>query len=172
MWEASFSGPQGPGHQQEEWSTAWSGQCVAIDREPHQPRSMMGQAGTWPSHSGTWGQAVLGQLGLLASSQICFLLRLTLLGDSREPGSFLPADPVPGPVWLAQLSWMERSWGALVSSLSSSVPDTGGHGPLGTPAPHFCNRMLALGWLGFLPGFDENMERVVVVITGIKRAVS
>lgn len=62
--------------------------------------------------------------------------------------------------------------GALGSSLSSSVPDTGGHGPLGPSAPHFCNRMLALAWLGFLPGFDENMEMVVFVITGIKRAVS
>lgn len=34
------------------------------------------------------------------------------------------------------------------------------------------NGMLILASLGFLPGLDENMEGVVVVITGIKRAIS
>lgn len=77
-------------------------------------------AGTRPSKSGTWGQAVLGQLGLPASSQVCFLLRLTLLGGSREPGSFLPSDPVPGLVRLVQLSWMERSWGHWVRASASA----------------------------------------------------
>lgn len=38
--------------------------------------------------------------------------------------------------------------------------------------PHLYNGMLLLILFGFLPRLNENMEWVVIVITGIKRAIS
>lgn len=88
------------------------------------------------------------------------------------PGNSLQATLVPGWGQLAPLSWTGKKLGYWVRDSAPVFTTLEVTGLLERQPFIPVNGMLILASLGFLPGLDENMEGVVVVITGIKRAIS
>lgn len=123
-------------------------------------------------------QAVLGKAGLLVTSQNSLFLYLTdsVLGKLKEPGRTPQANPGSGWVQLPPPTWTKKKlvhW-VRVPALGFINAGTVGKswGLLEPQSPHLYNGMLLLTLFGFLPGLNENVEGVVVVTTGIKRAIS
>lgn len=97
------------------------------------------------------------------------------LGSSRETGKTLQSNPIPAWVQLAPPRWAQKKLGhwIWVPALASTNPGEV-TGPLGISIPSALkwDALLVLASLGFWPGLNENVEGVLVVITGIKTAIS
>ena len=162
----------------DEYCTA--GINVATEREQGQPGCMGDNGPASPiqlSPAFLWQYLGAGSTGQgWPHERICFIIQQTPHWEARgkQARPFSPILSLDGCSWPPP-RWTRKKLGHWIRVPALAFTNPGEvTGPLGISIPSALkwDALLVLASLGFWPGLNENVEGVLVVITGIKTAVS